>query len=61
MHNDNRILMFEEAMEMLHIRKNTLYQLLRSGELNAFKIGNVWKITEGAVLDYIDRKMKEGG
>lgn len=33
-----------EAMDYLGIGENTLYKLLNSGELGAFKIGKIWKI-----------------
>lgn len=41
---NNDIMKFEEVMEYLDIGKNTLYGLLKRGELNVFRIGKVWKI-----------------
>ncbi|MBQ8349277.1 MAG: helix-turn-helix domain-containing protein [Ruminococcus sp.] len=32
--------------------------LLNNGEINAFKIGKVWKIPKKSVEEYIDRKVK---
>ena len=46
---NNDIMKLEEVMQYLDIGKNTLYGLLRSGELNAFKIGKVWKIPKKSV------------
>ena len=41
---ENEIMKFEEVMEFLSVGKNTLYALLNSGEIQAFRIGKVWKI-----------------
>ena len=56
---NNDIMRFEEVMEYLDIGKNTLYSLLKSGEINAFKIGKVWKIPRKSVEDYINNKMNQ--
>lgn len=34
----------KEVMEELAIGKNTLYRLLNSGELPAFRIGKLWRV-----------------
>ena len=34
----------KEVMEELAIGKNTLYRLLNSGELPAFRIGTLWRV-----------------
>ena len=41
---NNDILRLEDVMKLLGVGKNTLYGLLKSGDINAFKIGKVWKI-----------------
>lgn len=56
---ENEIMRFEEVMEFLSIGKNTLYTLLNNREINAFKIGKVWKIPKKSVEKYIERKVKE--
>jgi len=38
------ILTAEEVMEMLYVGKNTVYALLKIGELKGFRIGRTWKI-----------------
>lgn len=43
----------EEAKEALKIGNNTLYRLLRSGKLKAFRLGRIWKIPKAAVEEYI--------
>lgn len=45
--------------DMLGIGKNTAYQLLNDGEIDAFKVGTVWKIPKKSVETFIDRKCNE--
>ena len=59
MMDHNEIMQIEEVMEYLNIGKNTMYGLLKSGELNAFKIGKVWKIPKASVDDYVRRKIEK--
>ncbi len=47
------ILTTDEVMDYLLIGRNTLYELLRSGKIKAFKIGSSWKISKKALEDYI--------
>ena len=54
----DEIIKIEEMMKMLDIGKNTAYRLLDSGEVRAFKIGKVWKITRSAVQEYIEKQVK---
>lgn len=56
---ENEIMRFEEVMEFLNIGKNTLYTLLNSGEINAFKIGKVLKIPKKSVEEYVNRKVQK--
>lgn len=44
---------------MLGIGKNSAYELLNNNEIDAFKIGTVWKIPKKAVEQYIERKCSE--
>lgn len=46
----------DELCEFLSIGKNSAYSLLNSGELKAFRIGRIWKISREAVWEYIKRK-----
>lgn len=59
MTDNNEIMQFGEVMEYLNIGKNTLYGLLKSGELNAFKIGKVWKIPRKSVEEYINQDLAD--
>ena len=55
----NDFMKLEEVMEYLDIGKNSMYKLLGSGELSAFKIGKVWKIPKASVEDYVRRKIEK--
>lgn len=48
----------DELCELLFIGKNAAYVLLNSGEVKAFRIGRVWKISREAVHEYIRRKSR---
>lgn len=51
-----KILEIHEIQQILGIGRNKVYDLIRSGEISAFKIGREWKVTESAVEDYIKRQ-----
>ena len=55
----NDFMKLEEVMEYLDIGKNSMYKLLGSGELSAFKIGKVWKIPKASVEDYVKRQIEK--
>ena len=38
-----------------HIGKNTALRLVQSGEIEAFRVGNQWRILKGSVVKYIRR------
>lgn len=43
----------EEAAEWLEVHPQTVYRLLRSGELPGRKIGQQWRIHKGTLEDYV--------
>lgn len=47
------IMTFRECQNVLKVGKNTLLDLIHNGEIEAFRIGNRWKIPKVAVLEYI--------
>lgn len=47
------IMTFKECQKLLKVGKNTLLDLIHSGEIEAFKIGNRWKITKDSIIVYI--------
>lgn len=50
------LLEIDQLCECLGIGKNTAYELLNNNEIDAFKIGSVWKIPKKSIDEYIDRK-----
>lgn len=43
----------EELCEILMIGKNMGYHLLQTRQIEAFRIGRMWKIPKSAVIQYI--------
>lgn len=47
------IMTFKECQQFLKIGKNTLLDLIHNREIDAFKIGNRWKIPRESVEEFI--------
>ena len=43
------ILTPQEVMDILGVGKNTVYRLLNAGELQGFRVGRGWRITEDSL------------
>ena len=56
--NDYEVMTAYEAMDYLGIGENTLYKLLKSGDLGAFRIGRIWKIPRKELDKYIDKSVE---
>lgn len=58
---DARVFTFNEARAILGVSRNTLLNKLASGELRGYKdtIGGRWKITEPALAEYVQARMKQ--
>ena len=52
------LITLEELCERLMISESTAYRLMRSGEIEAFKLGSHWKIPADSVRDFISRRKK---
>ena len=50
------LLVIEEACEILHMSRNTLYELLRNKEIKAFQVNRIWKIPREAIEEYCCEK-----
>jgi excisionase family DNA binding protein len=57
--NDYDVLTAYEAMDYLGIGENSIYRLLKSGELGAFRIGRTWKIPINELDKYIDESVNK--
>ena len=54
--NTKDILTLKELQELLHIGKNTAPQLVQSGEVEAFRVGNQWRIVREDIIRYLKRQ-----
>ena len=50
------VLTAAEAMDILGVGKNTMYRLLKSGELPAVRIGRVWRIQMEELSRYFNKR-----
>ena len=57
--DDYDVLTAYEAMDYLGVGENTLYRLLKSGKLGAFRIGRIWKIPRKELDKFIDKSVSE--
>lgn len=55
LNNTKDILTLKELQELLHIGKNTALRLVQSGEIDAFRVGNQWRILKQSISKYIMR------
>lgn len=46
----------EELMQILHIGRNTAYDLVRSGKIRSIKVGRQLRIPRDAVAEFIGAK-----
>lgn len=54
MFNDySDIVTIDELCEMLRIGRNKAYELLRNGDIKAFRCGRLWIISKQAVKDFV--------
>ena len=56
LNNAKDILTLKELQGLLHIGKNTALRLVQSGEIEAFRVGNQWRILRESVISYIKRQ-----
>ena len=52
------ILTTEEAADILRVGYNTLYDLLQSGKLKAYRNGRIWRIPKRSVIEDIIEQSK---
>lgn len=50
-----QVLTIKEVMDYLKMGKNSVYELVQSGELACFKIGRVYRIPLKAVQEYLEQ------
>lgn len=47
------IMTFKECQKILKVGKNTLLDLIHTNQVEAFKVGNRWKIPKQSVIEFI--------
>ena len=55
LNNTKDILTLKELQELLHIGKNTALRLVQSGDIEAFRVGNQWRIAKDSIIKYINK------
>ena len=55
LNNTKDVLTLKDLQELLHIGKNTALRLVQSSEIEAFRVGNQWRILKESVVKYIRR------
>ena len=53
---DKELLTVDEVSELLCLGKNTVYELLRSGELEGIRFGRIWRIPKDSIKKLINQK-----
>ena len=48
----DKVFTIEQAAEYLAVHPNKVRDLLRKGELKGFKVGSLWRVTEGALNEF---------
>lgn len=54
----NDVLTVEDVCDILMIGRNRAYELLKTGELNGFQLGRIWKIPRIALEEYLKKQSK---
>lgn len=45
-----------EVAEKLKVTRMTVLRFIKSGKLQAFRVGNQWRITQKSLLEFIERE-----
>ena len=55
---ENEFLTPLEVQQLLYIGRNTFYKLVNSGELPAFRVGKLWRVTSKDLITFFDGKLR---
>lgn len=53
--NEPLALRVEEMAHILSISRNSAYELVRSGQIRAVKVGRIYRIPKSAIQDFLSR------
>jgi excisionase family DNA binding protein len=56
--NGDAVMTLEEAAGFLKVSETTVYQLVRSGELKARKVGREWRILKSQLVEFLKQDGK---
>ena len=54
----DKLLTANELADFLRIHRSTVYRLLRSGQLPAFRVGNDWRFSRDLVEKYLHSRIR---
>jgi PTS system nitrogen regulatory IIA component len=57
---ENEVLTLEEVAGYLRLSKKTVYKMVRTGELPAFKAGTHWRLKRPELEEWIRRRTRTG-
>ena len=49
-------LTFRQVQEILQVSERTMYRLIKGAEIEAVKVGGVWRIPKKALLQYLQER-----
>lgn len=55
----NNLLTVDDLCRRLKVGENTVYQLLKSGQVGGFKVGQTWRVPQDNLNLYFSRKLEE--
>ena len=55
----NTVFNIKEIQKILKIGRSQAYSLVTSGQIKAFKVGKMWRVSEDALNEYINRSGKQ--
>lgn len=47
------VMSIQDVCDALMVGKNTVYNLIKSGKLNSFRIGKIWKISKNELVKFV--------
>ena len=53
------LLTVREVADVLRVHQRTAYRLITGGNIKAIKIGSQWRVSEGALMEFIEKGWKE--
>ena len=53
---ENRVIGIREMSELLGVSRTTAWRMIRSGKVQAIRVGNNWKTTLASCEDYLRRQ-----